>query len=90
MKDTLAGVRRSLESGIELSMSLAQHPRVFDAFYVSMVRVGEMTGRLDEVFLRLFNCGRFEGFMAQQVKTALRYPSSSSSPPWWRPSASST
>lgn len=75
MKDTLAGVRRSLESGIELSMSLAQHPRVFDAFYVSMVRVGEMTGRLDEVFLRLFKHLEFEGFMSQQVKTALRYPS---------------
>lgn len=75
MRDTLAGVRRSLESGIELSMSLAQHPRVFDAFYVSMVRVGEMTGRLDEVFLRLFKHLEFESFMGQQVRSALRYPS---------------
>ena len=55
MKTTLAEVRRSLESGIALSMSLAQHPRVFDNFYIALVRVGEMTGRLDEVFLRLFH-----------------------------------
>ncbi len=74
MRDTLAAVRRSLESGIELSMSLAQHPRVFGAFFVSMVRVGELTGRLDEVFLRLFKHLEFEGFMAQQVRSALRYP----------------
>jgi MSHA biogenesis protein MshG len=73
-KDTLAEVRRSLESGIELSMSFAQHARVFDAFFVSMVRVGEMTGRLDEVFLRLFKHLEFEVFMRQQVKSALRYP----------------
>lgn len=75
MKSTLADVRRSLESGIALSMSLAQHPRVFDNFYIALVRVGEMTGRLDEVFLRLFHHQEFEMFMRQQVKSALRYPS---------------
>jgi len=75
MRDTLADVRRSLESGQELSMALARHPKVFDVFYVSMVRVGEMTGRLDEVFLRLFQHLEFEIQMSQQVKSALRYPS---------------
>lgn len=75
MKTTLAEVRRSLESGIALSMSLAQHPRVFDNFYIALVRVGEMTGRLDEIFLRLFHHQEFELFMRQQVKAALRYPS---------------
>jgi len=74
MKETLAEVRRSLESGIELSMSFAQHVNVFDAFFVAMVRVGEMTGRLEEVFMRLFNHLEFEVFMRQQVKSALRYP----------------
>lgn len=74
MKSTLAGVRRSLESGIELSMSFAQQGKVFDTFFVSMVRVGEMTGRLDEVFLRLFKHLEFELFMGQQVRSALRYP----------------
>ena len=74
MKQTLANVRRSLESGIELSMCFAQQGGVFDNFYVSMVRVGEMTGRLDEVFMRLFKHLEFEGFMRQQVKAAIRYP----------------
>ncbi len=74
MKETLAEVRRSLESGIELSMSFAQHVNVFDAFFVAMVRVGEMTGRLEEVFMRLFKHLEFEVFMRQQVKSALRYP----------------
>ena len=32
---------------------LARHPKVFTPFYLAMVRVGEMTGRLEEVFLRL-------------------------------------
>jgi MSHA biogenesis protein MshG len=75
MKSTLASVRQSLESGIELSVCFAQQGGVFDHFYVSMVRVGEMTGRLDEVFLRLFKHIEFESFMHQQVKSAIRYPS---------------
>jgi MSHA biogenesis protein MshG len=74
MKQTLLEVRQSLGSGIELSMCLAQHPKIFDGFYVALVRVGEMTGRLEEVFLRLFHHLEFEQFMGQQVKSALRYP----------------
>jgi MSHA biogenesis protein MshG len=75
MKKTLGAVRTSLESGIELSICFAQQGGVFDNFYVSMVRVGEMTGRLDEVFMRLFKHIEFEQFMRQQVKAAVRYPS---------------
>ena len=75
MKSALANVRQSLESGIELSICFAQQGGVFDHFYVSMVRVGEMTGRLDEVFMRLFKHIEFESFMHQQVKSAVRYPS---------------
>ena len=74
MKRVLGEVRQSLGSGIELSTSFAQHPAVFDGFYVALVRVGEMTGRLEEVFMRLFHHLEFEQFMGQQVKSALRYP----------------
>ncbi len=73
-RQVLGSVRNSLESGIELSMCLAQQGGVFDNFYVAMVRVGEMTGRLDDVFMRLFKHIEFEQFMGQQVKSALRYP----------------
>jgi MSHA biogenesis protein MshG len=75
MRDVLQDVRESLDSGRELSVSLARHPKAFSPFYVSMVRVGEMTGRLEEVFIRLFDHLAFERFMQDQVKSALRYPS---------------
>lgn len=75
MKRLLQEVRESLDSGRELSASLARHPTVFPPFYLSMVRVGEMTGRLEEIFLRLFYHLDFEQFMRNQVKSALRYPS---------------
>ncbi|MBU1236883.1 MAG: type II secretion system F family protein [Gammaproteobacteria bacterium] len=75
MKTMLGDVRQSLDSGRELSASLARHPKAFSNFYLAMVRVGEMTGRLEEIFLRLFDHMEFERFMREQVKSALRYPS---------------
>ena len=70
----LRDVRESLEAGRELSAAFARHPRVFSPFYIHMVRIGETTGRLDEIFLRLFHHLEFEKFMREQVKSALRYP----------------
>ncbi len=75
MKSVLGQLRESLDSGRELSVSMARHPDIFTSFYLAMVRVGEMTGRLEEVFLRLFDHMEFERFMREQVKSALRYPS---------------
>ncbi len=68
-------LRESLDSGRELSTAMARHPLVFNSFYLSMVKVGEMTGRLEEVFLRLFDHLEFDRDMRERVKTALRYPS---------------
>lgn len=72
--EVVRDLRESLDTGRELSASLARHPEVFDQFYTAMVSVGEGTGRLEEVFLRLFHHLEFEKFMREQVKTAIRYP----------------
>jgi len=72
--EVVRDIRDSLDTGRELSASLARHPEVFSPFYVAMVAVGEQTGRLEEVFLRLFDHLEFENFMRQQVKSAVRYP----------------
>ncbi|AVR96680.1 type II secretion system F family protein [Pseudoduganella armeniaca] len=67
-------LRESLDAGRELSASMRRHPDVFNNFYLSMVRVGEMTGRLDEVMLRLFEHLEFDREMRARVKSAVRYP----------------
>ncbi|MGO4474645.1 type II secretion system F family protein [Massilia sp. 2TAF26] len=68
-------LRESLDAGRELSTAMRRHPECFSPFYLAMVRVGEMTGRLEEVFLRLFDHLEFDRDMRERVKTALRYPS---------------
>ncbi len=70
----LQDMRESLDSGRELSAALRRHPRVFSSFYVSMVQVGEMTGMLDETFMRLYSHLEFEKDMKERIKGAMRYP----------------
>ncbi len=67
-------LRESLDAGRELSAAMRRHPEVFSLFYVSMVRVGELTGRLDEIFLRLFDYLEFDRDMRARISAAMRYP----------------
>jgi MSHA biogenesis protein MshG len=70
----LADLRASLDQGRELATAMARHPKVFSPFYVAMVRVGELTGRLTESFERLANHIEFELDVRGRIKQALRYP----------------
>ena len=70
----IADLRQSLDQGRELAVAMARHPTVFDGFYVAMIRVGEMTGRLTESFARLADHIEFELDVRSRIKQALRYP----------------
>ncbi|WP_342617873.1 type II secretion system F family protein [Rhodoferax sp. GW822-FHT02A01] len=74
MVELFKDIRSSLDQGRELSASLARHQDLFGNFYISMVRVGEMTGRLTEVFLRLNEHMEFERDVRERIKQAMRYP----------------
>jgi MSHA biogenesis protein MshG len=74
MVDMLKDIRASLDQGRELSAALARHVALFGGFYISMIRVGEMTGRLTEVFLRLTEHMEFERDVRERIKQAMRYP----------------
>jgi len=67
-------LRESLDAGRELSTAMRRHPKVFSSFYVSMVQVGELTGRLEQVLLRLFDYLEFDREMRARISSALRYP----------------
>ena len=74
MVEMLKDIRASLDQGRELSAAMARHMDVFGAFYISMIKVGEMTGRLTEVFLRLNEHMEFERDVRERIKQAMRYP----------------
>lgn len=70
----LNDVAEHLQSGSPISEALANHPDVFDNFYVSMVKSGEESGKLDETFgyLATYLDRTYE--VTSKVKNALIYP----------------
>ncbi len=74
MVEILDEVTESLESGQELGNSLARYDDIFSSLFISLVRVGENTGRLDEAFLRITEYLELERETRDAVKAALRYP----------------
>ncbi len=70
----MGNLRISLDSGREFSAALAREAPVFSEFFVNMARVGETSGRLEEVLLRMYEHMEFSLFMRNQVKAAIRYP----------------
>lgn len=74
LRDAIGNVIESLGAGRDLAASLAAHPRIFNALYISMIRVGESSGRLDESFDQLYRYLSVDKETRKQVKAALRYP----------------
>jgi MSHA biogenesis protein MshG len=74
LSDALKHILLELESGRELSTAMAQQGDIFSALMISMVRVGENTGKLDEGFLQLSQYLEVERDTRSRIKSALRYP----------------
>jgi MSHA biogenesis protein MshG len=72
--EVLREVVLDLEAGHDLATALRQHPKLFNELFVSMVQVGEQTGRLDEALLRLGQYLEREKDTRDRIKSAMRYP----------------
>lgn len=75
LKLALEEVGNELANGRSLSASLHMHSEVFSSLFVSMINVGENTGRLDQVLLQLSLYYEQEVETRKRIKTAMRYPS---------------
>lgn len=72
--EAIRDIASDLESGREVSSSMAKHPKIFSQLYVNMIRVGETSGRLDEAFLHLHDYYERDRETINQLKAAFRYP----------------
>lgn len=74
LRKVLTQVGDDLNSGILISEALAKHPDVFSDFYVNMVKSGEESGRLSEVFNYLAAYLERSYALVSKAKNALIYP----------------
>ncbi len=73
-KMILAEIVDEIDGGSTLSDSLAKRPKVFDNFFVNIVKSGESSGKLDEVLDYLANEMEKEYDMMSKIKGAMIYP----------------
>ncbi len=74
LREVLEDILLNLEAGRDLASSFARHPQIFPTLYVSIVRVGEATGTLQDSFLRLTEYLGQDQDVQDRVKGATRYP----------------
>jgi MSHA biogenesis protein MshG len=74
LAEVIGDLRTSLDAGRELSAAMRSHPDVFGTFYVSVIRIGESTGDLDQSFNRMFEYMEFDKEIRDRIKAAVRYP----------------
>lgn len=74
-KKVLDDVIKSIDNGQSLAVSLSRHPRVFDSFYINMIRVGEESGTLEENLEKLALEFEKSYELRKNVKAAMIYPS---------------
>lgn len=70
----LAEIGNDLQAGSSISEALAKHPDMFSEFYINMVKVGEETGKLNQVFLHLASYLDRQYNLTSKTKNALIYP----------------
>lgn len=75
LKVALADIAQQLEGGFALSSAFNQHPKLFTPLFISLVHVGENTGKLEDAFAKLATYFEREQDTRKRIKAALRYPS---------------
>ncbi|MFH1426233.1 MAG: type II secretion system F family protein [Candidatus Kerfeldbacteria bacterium] len=73
-QDVISAVADDVDSGARLSAAMHKHEKVFDDFFVYMIRAGETTGRLDEVLEYLADQKEKDYQLRSKIISSMIYP----------------
>ena len=74
LKEKIRKIGGEVEGGTHLSIAFSHYPDLFSPFFVSMVKSGEMSGKLSESLDYLTNYLESRYSLTQTIKGALIYP----------------
>lgn len=74
MRSSLGAILDDVTGGSALSQAFSRHPHIFSSFYVNMVRAGEESGKLEEVFTYLADYLERSYILISKARNALIYP----------------
>ena len=73
-REVLTVMTEDMEGGNVLSQCMATHHDVFDRVFISLIRAGEQSGQLQEVFKNLAETIRWQDELLSQTRRLLMYP----------------
>ena len=74
LKNVVQELRTAVSQGDPLSTAMENNPEAFDNFYVNMVRAGEASGQLPNIFNQIRDFVNRNMETQKKIKKALRYP----------------
>lgn len=74
LKGIVQDIANEVEGGAKLSDAIALFPNVFSEFYISMIKSGETTGKLDEVLNYLADEQEKDYELMTKIRGAMIYP----------------
>lgn len=74
LKEVISAMGESIGGGKTLSEAMKDYPGVFSGVFASLVRAGEQSGEINEVFKRLGESLKWEDELASQTKKLIMYP----------------
>lgn len=75
LKVALTEISQDIQGGLSIAQALSKHPDAFSDFYVNMVRSGEESGKLQEIFSYLADYLERNYALVSKARGALIYPS---------------
>ena len=73
-KKVILEISGLVEEGVPLSDAFARFPKIFDNFYVNLIKSGELSGRISQTLYYISEHLERETDIASQVKQAMIYP----------------
>jgi len=74
LREIITDLVEKIEGALQLSSALASYPEVFDQSFTSLVRAGEQSGKVNEVFRDLAENLKWQDELAAQARKAITYP----------------
>lgn len=74
LRQAIKRVEEDVKKGDTLSVAMKKHNEIFPSLLVNMIEVGEVTGNLDKIMLRMSDQYEKENKINNKVKVAMAYP----------------
>ena len=73
-RDVISGVIEAIESGYTFSQALGIYPKIFDDIFISLIKVGERSGKMSEVLVDITYTLKWQDELLAKAKKIMMYP----------------